>query len=111
MPKKPKVDSLHENSRISRDESSSLNDQNNEIDTNKLTYLDSVTVNWEPISDNELSTKKDIIDSIGECTLLIFNQTLENYLKVSVGTDTYNITKYNKKQITDTTEKKPKHRQ
>ena len=33
-----------------------------------------------------------------------FNQTLENYLKVSVGNDTYNLTKYDKIQITDTTE-------
>ena len=32
-----------------------------------------------------------------------FNQTLENSLKVSVGNDTYNLTKYNKIQITDTT--------
>ena len=31
-----------------------------------------------------------------------FNQALENYLKVSVGNDTYDLTKYNKIQITDT---------
>ena len=30
-------------------------------------------------------------------------QTLQNYLKVSVGNDTYNLTKYDKIQITDTT--------
>ena len=30
-----------------------------------------------------------------------FNQTLQNYLKVSVGKDTYNLTKYVKIQITD----------
>ena len=35
--------------------------------------------------------------------MLRFNQTLENYLKVSVGNDTYNLTKYNKIQLTDTT--------
>ena len=29
-------------------------------------------------------------------TLVRFNQTLQNYLKVSVGNDTYNLTKYNK---------------
>ena len=43
-------------------------------------------------------------NSIGEGTLLRFDQTLENYLKVSVGNDTYNLTKYNKIQIIDTTE-------
>ena len=36
--------------------------------------------------------------------MLRFNQTLSNYLKVSVGNDTYNLTKYDKIQITDTTE-------
>ena len=37
-------------------------------------------------------------------TLVRFNQTLQNYLKVSVGNDTYNLTKYNKLSITDITE-------
>ena len=35
--------------------------------------------------------------------MLRFNQTLENDLKVSVGNDTYNLNKYDKIQITDTT--------
>ena len=35
--------------------------------------------------------------------ILSVNQTLENYLKVSVVNYTYNLTKYNKIQITDTT--------
>ena len=33
-----------------------------------------------------------------------FNQTLENYLKVSVGNDTYKSAKFNKVNITDITE-------
>ena len=78
----------------------------NEIDSKKLTNIDSVTVNREPISDNEISARKYINDSIGESTLLRFNQTLENYLKVSVGNDTYNFTKNNKIQITDSTQNK-----
>ena len=32
-----------------------------------------------------------------------FNQTLQNYLKVSVGNNTYNLTKYDRIQIIDTT--------
>ena len=36
--------------------------------------------------------------------MLRFNQTLTKYLKISVGNDTYNLTKYDKIQITDTTE-------
>ena len=35
--------------------------------------------------------------------MLRFNQTLTNYFKVSVGNDTYNLTKYDKIQLTDTT--------
>ena len=36
--------------------------------------------------------------------MLRFNQTLTNYLKVSVGNDTYNLTKYNEISNTDITE-------
>ena len=104
LPTRSYVDSLHEINRNKRDLSSVLNDQVNEYDNNKLTNLDSVTVNRNPNLDNELSNKKYVDNSIGEGTLLRFNQTLENYLKVSVGNDTYNLTKYNKIQITDTTE-------
>ena len=38
--------------------------------------------------------------------VLRFNQTIENCLKVSVGNDTYNLTKYDKTQITDMTNMK-----
>ena len=106
MPTKSSVDSLRENRRNRRDLLSVFNDQDNEFDNNKLINLDSVTVNREPTSDTELSTKKYIDDSIGESTLLRFNQTIENYLKVSVGNDTYNLTNYNKIQILDWTETK-----
>ena len=98
------VNELHEINRNKRDVSSVFNDQDNEFDNNKLTNLDSVTVNRDPNLDNELSNKKYVDDSIGEGTLLRFNQTLENYLKASVGNDTYNLTKYNKIQIIDMTE-------
>ena len=59
-----------------------------------------------PSSDDELSNKKYVDDSIGEGTILRFNQTLQNYLKVSVGNDTYNLTKYDRIQITDATKTK-----
>ena len=102
LPTKSYVDSLHESSRNRRDLSSVFNDQDNEFDNNKLTNLDSVTVNIDPSSDNELANKKYIDNSIGEGTFLRFNQTLQNYFKVSVGNDTCNLTKYDKIQITDT---------
>ena len=73
------------------------------MDINKVTNLDSVTVKRNPISDNELSCKNFVDDPIGGSTIVRFNQTLENNLKVSVGNDTYNLTKYGKKETTDTT--------
>ena len=106
IPTKSYVDSLHEINRDRRDLSSVFNDQDNEFDNNKLTSLDSITVNRDPNLDNELSNKKYVDNSIGEGTILRFNQTLQNYLKVSVGNDTYNLTKNDKISITDITELK-----
>ena len=85
--------------------------------------LDSIFVNspiTSPRTIKELPTKS-YVDSLHEgnersrrdlgldfydesSTLVRFNQALQNYLKVSVGNDTYNLTKYDKIQITDTTE-------
>ena len=45
-------------------------------------------------------------DSIREVTIVRFNQTLQKFLKLSVGNDTYNITKFDKIQIRDTTKNK-----
>ena len=107
------VDQFHqENERSRRDvgldfynESKDLvrKNQDNDLNDNNLTNLDSVQVNRNPTLDHELSNKKYIDDSIGEGTLLRFNQTLQNYLKVSVRNDTYNLTKYNKILIPDVT--------
>ena len=80
------------------------NNQDNDFNDNKLTNIDSITVNRNPISDNEVTNKKYVDNSIREGTLLRFNQTLTNYLKVSVGNDIYNLKKYNKISITDITE-------
>ena len=60
-------------------------------------------VNRNPTLDNELSNKKYIDDELDKNTIVRFNQTLSNYLKVTVGNDTYNLSKYNKIQLTDTT--------
>ena len=113
IPTKAYIDSLHEeNERSRRDlgidfynESTDLvkNNQNNNMNNKKITNLDSIQVNREPNSDSELANKKYIDDQLDKNTFLRFNQTLENYLKVSVGNDTYNLTKYEKIQITDST--------
>ena len=52
--------------------------------------------------DNELANKKYVDDTVVESNILRFNQLLENYLKVAVGNDTYNLTRYDKIQITFT---------
>ena len=80
------------------------NTQNNNFNDNKLINIDSVTVNRDPILDNELSNKKYIDNELQKNTIVRFNQTLQNYLKVSVGDTIYNLTKYNKIQIIDITE-------
>ena len=80
-----------------------FSDQDNEFDNNKLPNLVSITVNGDPNLDNEASNKKYLDDSKGEGSILRFNQSLQNYLKVSVGNDTYNLTKNDKIKITDTT--------
>ena len=96
IPTKNYVDSLHESSRNRRDLSSVFNHQDNEFDNNKLANLDSVSVNRNPNLDNELFNKKHLDDELDKNTVLRFNQTLQNYLIVSVGSDTYNLTKYDK---------------
>ena len=57
IPTKNYVDILHGSSRNRRDLSSVFNDQDNGLDNNKLTNLDSITTNRDPSSDNELANK------------------------------------------------------
>ena len=61
-----------------------------------------MTVTRDPSSDSEPSTKKYTDDQLDKNTIVRFNQTLESYFKVSVGNDTYNLTKNNKIQLRDT---------
>ena len=78
-----------------------FNDQDKEFDNIKLTNSDSSTVNRDPTTDNEVSNKKYIDIELDENTILRFNQTLQNYLKVSIGDDVYNLSNFVKKQITN----------
>ena len=70
------------------------NNQVNDFKDNKLTRIDSITVNRSPTLDNGVANKKYIDDSIGEGALLRFIQPLQNYIKVSVGYDSYILTKH-----------------
>ena len=113
IPTKAFIDSLHEENERSRrdlgvdfyDESSDLgkNYQSNDFNGNIILNVRSIQINHDPSNDNHVSNKKYIDDELDKNTILRFNQTLQNYLKVSVGNDTYNLTKYDKIQLTDTT--------
>ena len=113
IPTKDYIDSLQEENERSRrdlgidfyDESSDLvkNNQSNDFNDNIILNVRSIQINDDPSNDNHVSNKKYIDDELDKNTILRFNQTLQNYLKVSVGNDTYNLTKYDKIQLTDTT--------
>ena len=110
------VDQFHqENERNRRDlgidfynESSNLvkNNQDNNFNDKKLTNIKSITINNNPSEDNHVSNKKYIDDELDKNTIVRFNKTLQNYLKVSVGSTIYNLTKYDRILITDITEMK-----
>ena len=75
----------------------------NNFNNNKSTNINSITNNSNPTDGNHVSKKKYIDNELYKNTIVRFNQTLQNYLKVSVGNDVYILTKYNKIQITDIT--------
>ena len=79
------------------------NNQDIDFNDNKLININSITINNDRTDDNHVGNKKYIDDELDKNTILRFNQTLQNFLQVSVGNDTYNLTKYDKKQITDST--------
>ena len=111
--KKSYVEQFHQENERSRrdvgldfyDEASYLvkNNQDNDLNDNKLTNVNSITINNSPTDHNHVSNKKYIDDELDKNSILRFNQTLQNYPKISVGNDKYNLTKYDKIQLTDTT--------
>ena len=80
------------------------NNQDIDLKDTILTKFGSITINRNPSSDNELANKKDIDDALNKNTIVSFNQSLQNYLKISVANDTYILGKYDKVNITDITE-------
>ena len=107
------VDQFHQENERSRrnlgidfyNESNHLvkNNQDNNFNGNKLININSITINNNPTDDNHVSNKKYIDNELDKNTIVRFNQTLTNYLKVSVGSDIYHLTKYNKIQLTNET--------
>ena len=66
IPTRAYLHSLTENDRNRRDKFTVFNDQDREIDNNRLTNLDSITVNRNPTidKDNEVSNKKYFDDDL-----------------------------------------------
>ena len=108
------VDQFHQENEKSRrdsglkfyDKTSDVVKNNQDKDPNdkKLTNLDCVNVKRNRSLDNERANKKNVDDELDKNTILRFNQTIEKYLKASVGNIIYNLTKYIEIQITDITE-------
>ena len=88
------VDQFHQENERSRrdveldfyDESNDIvkNNQDKDLNDNKLTNKISITINNNPTDDNHVSNKKYIDNELDINTILRFNQTLQNYLKISV---------------------------
>ena len=107
------VDQFHqENERSRRDlgldfynESKNLvkNNQNNNFNDNKLTNIKSITINNNPTDDDHVTNKKYIDNQLDKITIVRFNQTLIIYLKITVSSDIYYLTKYNKIKLTNQT--------
>ena len=79
------------------------NIQDNNLNDNKLINLEYIKVYRDPTSDNELANKKHIDDELDKNTILRLNPTLENCLKITVGNNTYNLTKFDETPITEIT--------
>ena len=78
---------------------SSLTSPKTVIELPTKSYIDSLH------GENERSRRDLGLDFYDESSTLVrFIQTLQNYLKISVGNDTFNLTKNNKISITDITE-------
>ena len=108
------VDQFHqENERSRRDvgldfynESSDLvkNNQDNDLNDNKLTNINSITINNNPSDDNHVSNKKYIVDELDKITIVRLNDdSNDRYLQVHINNTAYNLQIYNKTQIIDTT--------
>ena len=111
---KANVDQFHqENERSRRDlgidfynESSDLvkNIQDKYFNDNKLTNINSITINNNPTDDNHVSNKKNIDDELDKNTIVRLNDdSNDRYLQVHINITAYNLQIYNKTQIIDTT--------
>ena len=108
------VDQFHqENERSRRDlgidfynESNDIvkNNQDNDINDNKIANINSITINNSPTDNNNVTTKKYVDDQLDKDTIVRLNDNSnDKYLKVNINNTTYNLQIYNKVLLTDTT--------
>ena len=108
------VDQFHQENERSRrdlgidfyDESSDLvkNNKDNDLNDNKLTNINSITINNNPTDDNHVSNKKYVDEVLDKNTIVRLNDdSNDRYLQVHINNTAYNLQIYNKTQIIDTT--------
>ena len=108
------VDQFHqENERSRRDlgidfynESSDIvkNNQDNDLNDNKQTNVNSITINNNPTDNNHVSNRKYMDDGLDKNTIVRLNDdSNDRYLQVHINNTAYNRQIYNKTQIIDTT--------
>ena len=66
-------------------------DQDKEFDIIKISNLGSASFNRNPGSDNNMANTKDVHELLDSDNFLKSNQTLENYLELSVGNHVSNL--------------------
>ena len=80
------------------------NNQDNDFNDNKLTNINSITINNNPTDDNHVSNKKYIDDELEQNAIVRLNDNSnDRYLQVHIDNTAFNLQIYNKTQIIDTT--------
>ena len=108
------VDQFHQENERSRrhlgivfyNESSDLvkNNQDNNFNDNKLTNINSITINNNPSDANHVSNKNYIVEELDKNTIVRLNDdSNDRYLQVHINNTAYNLQIYKKTQIIDTT--------
>ena len=73
------------------------NNQDNDFNDNKLTNINSISINNNPTDDNHVSNKKYIDDELDKDTIVkIYDDSNDRFLKVNINNSNYNLQIYNK---------------
>ena len=87
-------------------ESSDLveNNQDNNFNDNKLTNINSITINNDPSDNNHVTNKRYVDNQLDKKTIVRLNDnTNDEYLQISVINNLYNLQIYNKINLVDAT--------